>query len=147
MAAPPAWPFFRAAAACRNAAAAVGRLPAWWAREQFAGGDGVTAGRPAFRGWWLVLAAAAALLFFGRLGTPLQEPQEARYAEIPRQMLASGSWLVPVLHGRPYLDKPPLLYWLVMGCYRLLGVHDWAARLVPGAAGFLTVCALAAWMR
>jgi 4-amino-4-deoxy-L-arabinose transferase-like glycosyltransferase len=65
---------------------------------------------------------------------PLFEPDEGRYAEIPREMLARGEWVVPYLHGQPYLDKPPLVYWLVMGCYRLLGVHDWAARLVPALA-------------
>src|SRR5262249_39623318 len=41
---------------------------------------------------------------------------------------------VPYLQGQPYLDKPPLLYWLVMGSYALCGVHDWAARLVPALA-------------
>ena len=78
----------------------------------------------------VTLLLAAAALFFGRLNCPLLEPDEARYAEIPRQMLAEGKLLVPVLHGQPYLDKPPLLYWLVMGSYRLFGVHDWSARLV-----------------
>jgi 4-amino-4-deoxy-L-arabinose transferase-like glycosyltransferase len=87
---------------------------------------------------------AAGLLFFSGLDAPLLEPQEARYAEIPRQMLVEGRFLVPFLHGQPYLDKPPLLYWSVMVSYRLFGVHDWAARLVPGLAGVLTV--LAAWL-
>ena len=70
-------------------------------------------------------------LFFSRLGQPLLEPEEARYAEIPRQMLAEGRLLTPVLHGEDYYQKPPLLYWLVMAAYRCCGVHDWAARLVP----------------
>jgi 4-amino-4-deoxy-L-arabinose transferase-like glycosyltransferase len=64
----------------------------------------------------------------------LFEPDEGRYAEIPREMLARGEWVVPYLQGQPYLDKPPLLYWLVIGSYRLFGVHDWAARLVPALA-------------
>ncbi len=62
-------------------------------------------------------------------------------------MLAGGSFLVPVLHGQPYLDKPPLLYWLVMASYQAFGVHDWAARLVPGAAGVLTVLLTFLWGR
>ncbi len=62
------------------------------------------------------------------------EPEEARYAEIPREMLAEGRWLVPVLHGEDYFQKPPLLYWLVMLSYQAFGVHDWAARLVPTTA-------------
>src|SRR5262245_3367618 len=95
---------------------------------------------------WIVLIVAA-LLSFTRFRCPLQEPQEPRYAEIPRQMLHEGRLLVPVLHGQPYLDKPPLLYWLVMGCYAAFGVHDWAARLVPGLAGVLTVLVTYLWGR
>ena len=87
----------------------------------------------------------ACLLFFARLRAPLLEPQEARYAEIPRQMLAQGRWLVPTLHGQDYLDKPPLVYWAVMLSYRAFGPCDWAARLVPGLAGVLTVLATLLW--
>jgi 4-amino-4-deoxy-L-arabinose transferase-like glycosyltransferase len=95
----------------------------------------------------LLLLALASTLFFLRLRAPLLEPQEPRYAEIPRQMLAEGRLLMPVLHGQLYLDKPPLLYWLVMSSYALFGVHDWAARLVPGLAGVLTVLLTYWWGR
>src|SRR6059058_5537845 len=95
----------------------------------------------------LIVVGAAALLFFSRLDLPLLEPQEARYAEIPRQMLDRGDWLTPVLHGQPYLDKPPLFYWLVMSSYAVFGAHDWAARLVPGLAGFLTILVTYLWGR
>jgi 4-amino-4-deoxy-L-arabinose transferase-like glycosyltransferase len=110
-----------------------------------AGKDGPTGTRCLL----LVLLVAVAL-FFSRLGCPLLEPQEARYAEIPRQMLVQGSvegWLTPVLNGQPYGDKPPLLYWLVMIAYSLFGVHDWAARLIPGLAGCLTVLLTFLWCR
>lgn len=123
-------------------------LPFWWSRVLFPGaGSEPAAAAPAAGAWLLILIAVAVLLFFARLGSPLQEPQEARYAEIPRQMLAEGRWLVPVLHGEPYLDKPPLLYWLVMGSYRLFGVHDWAARLVSSGSAFLTVLLVYGWVR
>jgi len=89
----------------------------------------------------------AALLFFVRLRCPLQEPQEARYAEIPREMLAESQFIVPVLQGQPYYDKPPLLYWLVMVSYSLFGVHDWAARLVPSTAALLCVLVTYGWGR
>jgi 4-amino-4-deoxy-L-arabinose transferase-like glycosyltransferase len=62
-------------------------------------------------------------------------------------MLAADSWIVPVLHGEPYLDKPPLLYWLVMALYSCFGVHDWAARLVPCSAAFFTICVTYFWGR
>src|SRR5205823_144813 len=72
-------------------------------------------------------------------------PEEPRYAEIPRQMLSTGNFMTPVLHGRPYYDKPPLLYWLVMGSYTAFGVNDWAARLVSSAAAFCTVLVTYFW--
>jgi len=54
---------------------------------------------------------------------------EAMYALIPQEMLAAGSWLAPTLNGAPYLDKPPLLYWLNLLGYKLLGVSAWSARV------------------
>ncbi len=82
----------------------------------------------------LLLLVLPAVLLYPCLTFRLFEPDEGRYAEIPREMLARADWVVPYLQGEPYLDKPPLLYWLVMGSYRLFGVHDWAARLVPALA-------------
>jgi dolichol-phosphate mannosyltransferase len=123
-------------------------LPFWWSRVLFAG-DAPPTRRPSWRGlldvgFWVVFAAAA-LLFFSRLRSPLLEPDEARYAEIPRQMLSEGRLMVPVLHGQPYYHKPPLLYWLVMGSYATLGVHDWSAKAVPSCAAFLTVLVTYFW--
>ena len=89
----------------------------------------------------------AALLIFVRLPLPLLEPEETRYAEIPREMLAADQWLVPVFQGQTYLDKPPLLYWLVMGSYRLFGEHVWSARLVSAVTAWLTVVVVYLWGR
>ena len=129
-------------------------VPFWWNQVLFPGSrteEEATTGR---QGGLLVLpwtgvlvALVAALLFFSRLGCPLQEPQEVRYAEIPRQMLAEGHWLVPVLNGQPYLEKPPLLYWLGMLSYHIFGVHDGAIRLISSGAGFLTVLLTWWWGR
>lgn len=82
-------------------------------------------------------------LFFARLDAALLDPEEARYAEIPRQMFAGGQWLVPHLHGQPYLDKPPLVYWLVMLSYQTFGVSDPAARFVAALGAWLTIALLA----
>lgn len=95
----------------------------------------------------LFLVSLACAFFLGNIRAPLLEPTEARYAEIPRQMLETGSWLVPKLQGEPYLDKPPLFYWLVMSAYKVGGVSDRVARLVPGIAGVLTVLVSWAWLR
>jgi hypothetical protein len=91
---------------------------------------------------WLVLVPT--LLLYFSLSFHLFEPDEGRYAEIPREMLVRGDWVVPYLQGEPYLDKPPLLYWLVMASYRVFGIHDWAARLVPALA--LHVCLLLTYL-
>jgi 4-amino-4-deoxy-L-arabinose transferase-like glycosyltransferase len=82
----------------------------------------------------LLLAIVSGALLYPCLSFYLFEPDEGRYAEIPREMLARGEWLVPYLQGEPYLDKPPLMYWLVMASYRVFGQHDWSARLIPALA-------------
>lgn len=88
---------------------------------------------------WL-LAAALALPLLG-LSSPLLEVDDARYAEIPRAMAASGDWIVPELNGMPYVEKPPLWYWLAAVSETLLGPREAAARLplfllaLLGAAG------------
>ena len=109
-----------------------GLLPYAWSQLLFPGT--ATAARPWRWDALLVLLVLPAVLLYPCLSFHLFEPDEGRYAEIPREMLARGEWIVPYLHGEPYLDKPPLLYWLVMGCYAVLGVHDWSARLVPALA-------------
>jgi 4-amino-4-deoxy-L-arabinose transferase-like glycosyltransferase len=107
-------------------------LPYVWSQLLFPGAA------PAAGPWrWdalLLLLVLPAVLLYPCTSFYLFEPDEGRYAEIPREMLARGEWVVPYLHGEPYLDKPPLLYWLVMVSYQVLGVHDWAARLVPALA-------------
>jgi 4-amino-4-deoxy-L-arabinose transferase-like glycosyltransferase len=64
------------------------------------------------------------------------DPDEGRYAEIAREMLASGDWLVPRLNLVPYLEKPPLVYWLTALSFRVFGLTEWAARL-PAALSAL----------
>lgn len=81
-----------------------------------------------------------ALLYLSRLaGYPLQDPDEGRYAEIPREMLASSDWITPHLSYVEYFEKPPLLYWLVAGAFRLLGATEGAARLAPALAALGTL--------
>jgi 4-amino-4-deoxy-L-arabinose transferase-like glycosyltransferase len=94
--------------------------------------------------WWsllLVLVLPAVLLYPCR-SFHLLEPDEGRYAQIPKEMLDTGSWVVPTLQGEPYLDKPPLMYWLTALSYRAFGVSEESARLVPAVCVHLTILAV-----
>jgi len=90
----------------------------------------------------LVILLLPAAILYPTLGFHLLEPDEGRYAQIPKEMLASDSWVVPTLQGEPYLDKPPLFYWLVALSYRAFGVSPGAARLVPAVCVHLTILAV-----
>jgi 4-amino-4-deoxy-L-arabinose transferase-like glycosyltransferase len=84
----------------------------------------------------------AAILFFFHLGTyGLWEPDEARYSEIAREMLASRNFIVPHLNYVPYIEKPPLLYWLTTLAMSLFGVNEFAARFVNAFAALFGVSA------
>ena len=77
----------------------------------------------------VLLFLAISLFYFSALGTmPLMEPDEGRYAEIPREMLATGDFVTPHLNGVAYLEKPPLFYWGNALSLRLLGENEFAAR-------------------
>ena len=77
----------------------------------------------------LLLALALVAVFGLGLGShPLYNPDEGRYAEVPREMLATGDWVTPHLDGVKYLEKPPLMYWAVAVCLRVFGPSEWSAR-------------------
>ena len=83
----------------------------------------------------------AAVFLLTNLSYPLIDRDETRYAEIPREMLATGNWALPQLNFQTYYDKPPLLYWLCAISYQVFGVNETAARLVPSLASLLTIAA------
>ena len=86
-----------------------------------------------------VLLTALFLYFVGLGGYPLLDPDEGRYAEIPREMLESGDFITPRLNYVKYFEKPPLHYWLTAGSMAVFGQKEWAVRLVPAMAGFMTL--------
>jgi len=90
----------------------------------------------------LLLTLAFGLLLAFRLGAyPLANPDEARYAEIPREMVASGDWVTPRLDGVVYFEKPPLLYWVTAASLALFGPDETAMRAGPALFALLGVLA------
>lgn len=91
--------------------------------------------------WIALFYLLGAVLCFGNLHHAFFEPDETRYAEIPREMLAKDQWVIPTLSGEPYLDKPPLLYWSIMLSYKAFGVGVWQARLPICLTAFFILAA------
>jgi 4-amino-4-deoxy-L-arabinose transferase-like glycosyltransferase len=82
----------------------------------------------------LLLTVLAALLFFPGLGRrDLWNPDEARYAQVAREMRQTGSWALPHLNGRDYTQKPPLLFWSMAAAGTLRGEVDETAARIPSA--------------
>lgn len=101
-----------------------------------------------FPGWleYVMLAVVAAILVFaGNDRVSLWDRDEPRYAETARHMARTGDWIVPYFNGEFRFQKPVLTYWVVAGCYRLLGESLFAARLCSGLSvmfATLIVCSL-----
>jgi 4-amino-4-deoxy-L-arabinose transferase-like glycosyltransferase len=91
---------------------------------------------------------AGLVLFFNLGGYALWDPDEARHAEVAREMLRAADWrgwIVPSFDFHPYHDKPILFYWAVSAADALGGVNERAARAVPAIAALLTVLAVYLW--
>lgn len=88
-----------------------------------------------------LLALLGALLFLPGLGwRDLWNPDEARYAEVAREMQLSGHWSVPQLNGEVYTQKPPLLFWLIIVSSWLTGgVNEVSARIPSALAAIGTL--------
>jgi len=84
----------------------------------------------------LLLIAIAVIWFANLEYRTLIKPDEGRYAEIPREMVASGDWVTPRLNDLKYFEKPPLQYWATATAYEVFGEHQWTSRLWSGLTGF-----------
>ena len=92
----------------------------------------------------LLILTLFSVLWLGTIGyRKLIMPDEGRYAEIPREMVASGDWLTPRLDGLKYFEKPALQYWATAAAFTLFGEHQWTARLWSALTGLLGI--LATW--
>ena len=80
---------------------------------------------------YLVVLLVAGAIYLGCIISPpsLMDDVDAVHGQISRTMLSSGDWVTMRLDGVAYLEKAPLVYWLIAIFYKIFGVHDWAARI------------------
>jgi 4-amino-4-deoxy-L-arabinose transferase-like glycosyltransferase len=99
-------------------------------------------------GWdGVLLLATLILLTFGIGQYGLFEPHEGHFAGVAREMVLRGDWISPHLNGAPYLNKPPLLYWLIATSYSIFGINEFAARLPVALASWVGVVIAWLWCR
>ncbi|MFY9726026.1 MAG: glycosyltransferase family 39 protein [Bryobacteraceae bacterium] len=94
---------------------------------------------------YLIVVLAAAAIYCGTIISPpsLMDDVDAVQAQIARNMLRSGDWVTARVDGIPYLEKAPLIYWLIGGCFKLFGAYDWVAR-IPVVLSAVLLCWLTA---
>src|SRR5919198_5023219 len=91
---------------------------------------------------FVILVALAALLHVATIGSgDLWSQTEGQYAGAAREMVETHHWLLPTNNGAPRLQKPPLLYWLIIISFKFFGVNAAAARL-PVALAVVASAAL-----
>ena len=96
---------------------------------------------------WLLWIVLGAIWFATGPVRPLIDPDEGRYAEIPREMAVTGDWVTPRLNGLKYFEKPPLQYWATAAAYSAFGFSEWTARIWTVGLGFLCLPMVFAWTR
>jgi 4-amino-4-deoxy-L-arabinose transferase-like glycosyltransferase len=116
--------------------------------EQMANSDSdsmTTSQHSSSKFYYLGVLAFSAIIYLGCIISPpsLMDDVDAVQAQIARNMLASGDWVTARIDGLIYLEKAPLIYWLIAGSYKIFGFHDWAAR-IPVALSAIALCLLTA---
>ncbi len=111
-------------------------------QEGFSAGQSVVLGKlrvPERLLWPLAVAGLLLVCWLafgwqlGRVG--LIDETEPKFAEAARQMLRTGDWITPTFNGEPRFDKPPLIYWLMLPAFGMVGVNEWGVRLPSALAG------------
>ncbi len=87
----------------------------------------------------VLLAGCLVLYFVWLMWVPLTNADEARYVEASREMIEAGNYVIPHFNYEPRYQKPVLIYWLQTGAMRVLGNHEFAARLPSAVAATLLV--------
>ncbi len=91
---------------------------------------------------WLLFAIIIIIVYFFGLSISLLGPDEARYAQVAREMDERGDLVTPTLGGFNWFEKPVLLYWLQIFSYKLFGVSEFAARFGSAIFGLGTIFSL-----
>lgn len=87
----------------------------------------------------LIFALGGLALGSGMTGAPLVDWDEATYAEVAHEAIANHSYLDLTWNGQAYVKKPPLLFWALVGSFKVFGESEFAARLPSVAAGLATL--------
>lgn len=104
----------------------------------------VSADKASFGRRVAIIALAAAVLYsFISLGWPKFSRAEVFFAECAREMIASSNYVTPLYHGQAFFDKPILVYWLIIGCFKSFGISHFVARIPSILASAATVAATA----
>lgn len=91
---------------------------------------------------WLIWLLAFICTWSGLGSYGVLNNNEGLYANIPLDMLTSGDfrhWIIPHLNGLPYMEKPPMMYWLTAIAFLLFGQAEWVVRLIPTLSGLACV--------
>ena len=94
------------------------------------------------RVYLLLFAIIIAFYLYGLGKLPLLGPDEPRYAQVAREMFLTGDLITPTLGHHTWFEKPALLYWMIVGSFKIFGVNEWAARFGPALCGLLTIAAV-----
>lgn len=96
---------------------------------------------------YAVVILFAAAIYLGCILSPpsLMDDVDAVQAQIARNMLASGDWVTARLDGVIYLEKAPLIYWLIAFAYKIFGTYDWVARIPVALSGISLAWLMAAF--
>ena len=108
------------------------------------------------RGWrrkeaWslgALVVASGFILFFNLWARSLQNHGYLRYAEVAREMIRLGDWVVPHYNGEIFVDKPPLLFWLIAIPSSIYGsVTPLLARLPSFFSAWIGVVVIFVWAK
>lgn len=92
---------------------------------------------------WIIFIVFCINWFYMLAPRTLVPSDEGRYAEMAREMAATGDWITPRLNGIKYFEKPPLQTWMNALTFKVFGLGEWQARFWTGLTGFISVLLVA----